>query len=73
MLNAGVNSKCKFAQSIITEFMKYDWIKKELWNVDKLWNGTIEREYQLGKHAMNFLKDGRNAMSNRITKTVSMY
>lgn len=73
MLDAGVNSKCKFAKLVINEFMTHNWSKKEHWNVDKLWNGTIDREYQLGKQAMIFLKDGRNSMTTRITQTVGKY
>ena len=70
MLDAGVNSECKFARSVIQEFMKHDWSNKEHWNIKNLWNGTIAKEYQLGKQSMNYLKDGRNAMTTRIAKTV---
>ena len=73
MLSAGVNSKCSFAKSVIQEFMKHDWSKKEQWNMNELWNGSIFKEYQLGKQAMNFLKDGRNAMTTRIAHTVGKY
>ena len=57
MLDAGVNSECY-------------WSRKEPWNIKQLWNGTIDKEYQLGKQSMNYLKDGRNAMTTRIAQTV---
>ena len=73
MINAGVNSEYSFSWTIIQEFMQHNWSRKEHWNVKQLWNGTIDKEYQLGKQSMNYLKDGINAMATRITQTFGKY
>ena len=56
MLSAGVNSTCRFSVLVQNEFLAHNWRKQNLWNIKKLWNGTIDREYQLGKHEWPALK-----------------
>ena len=68
-INSGVTHKCKWAQIIISEFMKEDWDNKDSWDVKLLWNGGL-REFQLGLQSLRALKDGRNKLSKRIRCTV---
>ena len=68
-ISSGVTHKCKWAQIIISEFMKEDWDNKDSWDVKLLWNGGL-REFQLGLQSVRALKDGRNKLSKRIRCTV---